>query len=153
MNWRGAVKKSSGNRCGVTISEFECISHDGELLRSNDEGTQELKVRVVCSRELTFEPCRRPGKEARRGRSLAELRRTRAGGFKIEAAQTLEHLNELAESDLLEQALVTSNDVLTHFPALDLDADKVRRVLNGLNLPGEQTTWPWANQCVCVIRR
>src|SRR5437867_2084651 len=33
----------------VTIREFEWIAQPGELVKSNDDGTQDLKVRVVCS--------------------------------------------------------------------------------------------------------
>jgi tRNA pseudouridine55 synthase len=87
------------------------------------------------------------GKRLGFGAHLAELRRTRAGSFKITEANTLEQLSELAESGLLARAFLSPDATLAHLPSLDLSADDVRRVINGLNLQVEQTAWP-AGQAV-----
>ena len=61
--------------------------------------------------------------------------------FGIDEARTLEQMAELAESDLLEQALISPDATLAHLPALDLSAEDVRRVMNGMDLRCEPATW------------
>ena len=127
----------------VTISAFESIERDGELLRENEDGTRDLAVRVVCSAGTYVRTLAEDfGKRLGLGAHLAELRRTRAGCFKIADAKKLEQLSELAESGLLAQAFISPDATLAHLPALDLSADDVRRVMNGLNLQLEQSVWP-----------
>src|ERR1041385_101644 len=127
----------------VTISEFECMSPDGELVKSNDDGTHDLKVRVVCSAGTYIRTLAEDlGKKLGAGAHLAELRRTRAGKFKIEDAITLEQLSELVESSSFSQAFISPDATLAHLPKLDLDADDVRRVMNGFDLQLDQRIWP-----------
>src|SRR5712692_6484537 len=74
----------------VTISELECISQPADLVKSNDDGMQDLRVRVVCSAGTYIRTLAEDlGQQLGRGAHLAELRRTRAGKFKIEDAITL----------------------------------------------------------------
>src|SRR6266571_152084 len=127
----------------VTISELECISQPADLMKSHDDGTQDLRVRVVCSAGTYIRTLAEDlGQQVGTGAHLAELRRTRAGTFKIEDAITLEQLSELAESGSLLQAFISPDATLAHLPALDLSADAVRRVMNGLDMQLEQTVWP-----------
>jgi len=127
----------------VTISEFECISPAGESVYFNDDSAHDLRVRVVCSAGTYIRTLAEDlGKKLGTGAHLAELRRTRAGRFKIADAITLEQLSELAESSSLSQAFVSPDDILAHLPMLDLSADDVRRVMNGLDIQLERTTWP-----------
>jgi len=127
----------------VKVSEFECTSQDGEPMKSNDGGTQDLKVRVVCSAGTYVRVLAEDlGKRLSVGAHLAELRRTRAGEFRIEDAISLAQLSELAESNSLSQAHISPDATLAHLPALDLNANDVRRVMNGLDLQLEETTWP-----------
>lgn len=127
----------------ITISAFETIERNGELLKENEDGTCDLAVRVVCSAGSYVRTLAEDfGKRLGLGAHLAELRRTRAGAFKIEDAHTLEQLSDLADSGLLEKAFISPDATLAHLPALDLKADEVRRVMNGLDLQVEQTVWP-----------
>jgi len=127
----------------ITISTFEVIERNGELLKENEDGTCDLAVRVVCSAGTYIRTLAEDfGKRLGLGAHLAELRRTRAGCFKIAGANTLEQLSELTESGLLAQAFISPDATIGHLPALDLSADDVRRVMNGLNLQLEQTAWP-----------
>jgi tRNA pseudouridine55 synthase len=126
----------------ITISAFETIERNGRLLKDNDDGTRDLAVRVVCSAGAYVRTLAEDfGKQLGLGAHLAELRRTRAGAFKIDDANTLEQLGELAESGLLEKLLISPDATLAHLPALDLSGDDVRRVTSGLNLQVEQTAW------------
>jgi tRNA pseudouridine55 synthase len=132
----------------ITISTFETIERDGKLLKENEDGTRDLAVRVVCSAGTYVRTLAEDfGKRLGLGAHLAELRRTRAGSFKIEDAHTLEQLSDLAESGSVEKLLISPDGTLTHLPALDLSADDVRRVMNGLDLRVEQAVWP-AEQAV-----
>jgi len=127
----------------VTISAFEMIDQRAELLRANEDGTRDVAVRVVCSAGTYVRTLAEDfGKLLSLGAHLAELRRTRAGAFKIDKANTLEQLSELAASGLLAQALISPDATLAHLPALDLSVDEVRRTMNGLDLQVEQTSWP-----------
>jgi tRNA pseudouridine55 synthase len=126
----------------ITISTFETIERNGELLKENEDGTCDLAVRVVCSAGTYVRTLAEDfGKQLWLGAHLAELRRTRAGAFKIEDAHTLEQLSDLAETGLLEKLFISPAATLAHLPALDLKADDVRRVMNGLDLQVEQTAW------------
>jgi tRNA pseudouridine55 synthase len=127
----------------VTISAFEALERDGKLLRESEDGTRDLSVRVACSAGTYVRTLAEDfGKRLGLGAHLAELRRTRAGSFKITEANTLEQLSDLAESGLLSQAFISPDATLAHLPALDLSADDIRRVLNGLNLQVEPAAWP-----------
>jgi tRNA pseudouridine55 synthase len=127
----------------ITISAFETIERNGELLKENEDGTRDLAVRVVCSAGTYVRTLAEDfGKRLGLGAHLAELRRTRAGPFTIYHASTLEQLSDLAESALLEKLFISPDATLAHLPALDLKADDVRRVMNGLDLQVEQTVWP-----------
>ncbi len=104
----------------VKVSEFAAITHNGGLLNDNDDGTRDLKVRVVCSAGT-------------------------AGQFKIEDAITLERLNELAQSESLEQTLISPDATLSSLPALQLGVDTAHRVGQGIDVQVEDASashWP-----------
>ncbi len=124
----------------VTISKFESMSHDDGLLQENDDGMCDLKVRVVCSAGTYVRVLAEDfGKRLGIGAHLAELRRTRAGHFKIEDAIKLEQLNEFAQSNSIEQILISPHAVLLHLPTVQLNADDVRRTLHGIDMQMEDS--------------
>ena len=132
----------------ITISKFEPIDQKVELLRANEDGTRDLTVRVVCSAGTYIRTLAEDfGKRLGVGAHLAELRRTRAGRFRIDDAHTLEQLTELAGSGLIEQSFISPDATLAHLPVLDLSAEDVRRVKNGMDLRVERAAWP-AGQAV-----
>jgi tRNA pseudouridine55 synthase len=131
----------------VTVSEFEAIAPDGPLLRSNNDDSYDLRVRVVCSagtyiRTLAEDLGRRLGL----GAHVASLRRTRAGRFTIAESFTLERLSELAESRLIETALTSSDAAIAHLPAVNLQDDDVSRTLHGVDMQIEDAAGsPWSD--------
>ena len=131
----------------VTISKFESMSHDDGLLQKNDDGTCDLKVRVVCSAGTYVRVLAEDfGKRVGIGAHLAELRRTRGGDFKIEAAITLERLSELTRSDSASQILISPDAALSHLPTVQLTADDVRRTLHGMDVQIEASaTFNWSD--------
>lgn len=118
----------------VTIREFVMSSPD-ELLRANDDGSVDLRVRVVCSAGTYIRTLAEDlGQKLGLGSHLAELRRTRAGVFEIEGALTFETLVEVCNLEMLDGALISPHDALSHLPAIELDADQARRTRHGLAL-------------------
>jgi tRNA pseudouridine55 synthase len=115
----------------LTISEFEV-----EPLRVNEDATQDLSARVVCSAGTYIRVLAEDlGKRLGVGAQLAELRRTRAGEFRIEDAITLEQLSELPDSDAIEQSLLSPDAAISHLPSIQLNADEVSRTCRGIDLP------------------
>lgn len=123
----------------VTVSKFERIPAGESQLKENDDGTSDLSVRVICSAGTYVRTLAEDlGKQLGVGAHLAELRRTRAGHFRLEAAITLEQLAELAESNLAGAKLLPPDAVLSHLPAIDLTADEVTRTLHGIDVNLDQ---------------
>src|SRR5438045_391024 len=97
----------------VTISVFTAIERAGKLLRENEDGTRDLAVRVTCSAGTYVRTLAEDfGKRLGFGAHLAELRRTRAGCFKLADAKTLEQITELVESGSISQALISPDATL-----------------------------------------
>jgi tRNA pseudouridine55 synthase len=119
----------------ITVREFEAFPSDGSLLKSNEDGTSDVAVRVACSAGTYVRTLAESvGEQLGVGAHLSELRRTRAGRFKIADAITLDRLNDVAQSGAIEQALISPDAALLHLPFLNLDADDVSRVCHGIDL-------------------
>ena len=119
----------------VTVSEFELSSNNGSCFNLNNDGTTDLRVRVVCSAGTYIRTLAEDlGKQLGVGAHLVELRRTRAGSFEIADASTLEHLTELSESKIAESRMISPDAVLSHLPALELTADEVTHTIHGIDL-------------------
>ncbi|MDX6529091.1 MAG: tRNA pseudouridine55 synthase [Blastocatellia bacterium] len=131
----------------VTISELTAMTHDGALLNENDDGTQDLRVRVVCSAGTYIRTLAEDfGKQLGVGAHVAELRRTRAGEFAIKDAITLDRLNEEAQTGSLGELLISPDAALSHLPAVELTLDDARRVGQGIDLSVESTeAAEWVN--------
>ena len=129
----------------VNISEFETLGDDGALLTPNDHGDRDLKVRVVCSAGTYVRTLAEDfGKRLGVGAHVAELRRTRAGQFKIADALTLDRLSEAARSGSLDHVLISPDAALAHLPVTELTPDDARRVGQGIDLKIEEANaLPW----------
>jgi tRNA pseudouridine55 synthase len=129
----------------VNVSEFS-VTGDGAPLVDKNDGTRDLEVRVVCSAGTYVRTLAEDfGKKLGVGAHVAELRRTRAGQFKVEDAITLEQLSELAQAASLDQSLIPPDAALSFLPALQLQVDAARRIGQGIDLRLEQVNgsrWP-----------
>jgi tRNA pseudouridine55 synthase len=122
----------------VTISELTAITHDGALLNENDDGTRDLRVRVVCSAGTYIRTLAEDfGKQLGVGAHVAELHRTRAGEFEIKNATTLDRLNEQAQMGSLGELLISPDAALSQLPAVELTPEDARRVGQGIDLSVE----------------
>ena len=130
----------------VTVSEFEAIAPGGPLLTPERDGDHDLKVRVVCSAGTYIRMLAEDfGRCLGLGAHVVSLRRTRAGAFTIAEALTLERLSELAESFLLETALISCDAAIAHLPAVNLRGDDVSRTLHGIDVrieDADASQWP-----------
>jgi tRNA pseudouridine55 synthase len=128
----------------VTVSQFEALSSDGLLLKPNDDGISDLAARVVCSAGTYVRSLAEAvGERLGVGAHLSELCRTRAGQFKIADAIALDRLNEVVQSDSIEQVLISPDAALAHLPFLNLDADNAGRVQHGIDVQVEDASdWP-----------
>jgi len=112
----------------VTVYEFTVTAirpaADGDLL--------DVDATVRCSSGTYIRALARDlGTQFGTGGHLTRLRRTRVGGYGLEAAKTLEQLAERFEVMPLAQAAATA------FPRRDLSADEARRLAHGGRLaPG-----------------
>ena len=129
----------------VNVSEF-AVAHDDALLTENDDGTKDLMVRVVCSAGTYIRTLAEDfGKSLGVGAHVAELRRTRAGQFTIEDANTLDRLQEAGQTGSLAQMFISPDAALSSLPAVQLEMEAARRVGQGIDLPIEEANasqWP-----------
>jgi tRNA pseudouridine55 synthase len=138
----------------ITISEFVALAKNGEAPKPADEEVFDLPVRVVCSagtyvRTLAEDFGRRLGI----GAHLAELRRTRAGEFKICKAVTLDRLAELMQSGSIETVMISADAAVSHLPEVVLTAEEVRRVLHGSDLQLADSRFSvWPDGCAVRMR-
>ena len=117
----------------VTIYEFELLTPNESFL-VNDDLTLDIRVRVLCSAGTYIRTLAEDlGRALRVGAHLSELRRTRAGKFKIDAAMTLEKLADTTSNHV--DSLISSHDALSHLPSIDLDTEQLRRTVHGIALP------------------
>ena len=120
----------------LNVHQFSAVHSAGKLIMDNPDGTKDLRVRVVCSagtyvRSLAESVGDRLGV----GAHLAELRRTRAGDFRLDAALSLEQLQALVAEESLETALLTPDAALTRMPFVSLDDEATQRTRRGMAMP------------------
>lgn len=121
----------------VTISEFAALASQGEP-NANEDGTCDFAVRVVCSAGTYVRTLAEDlGRQLGTGAHLAELRRTRAGSFRIKEARTLDQLKEMSETGSVTSAIIAPDTVVDHLPIIELTEKDVRRVLNGVGLEAD----------------
>jgi len=117
----------------VTVYEFTvtAVNHDGDLL--------DVDATVRCSSGTYIRALARDlGAALGVGGHLTRLRRTRVGGYGLEAAKTLDQLAERFEVLPLAQAAAAA------FPRRDLSADEARRLAHGGRLAPAGTVSPTA---------
>ena len=116
----------------VRVSEFEITtSGDGSFSRRNEDGTCDVRARVVCSAGTYVRAlAESAGENLGTGAHLAALRRTRAGEFGLGRAVTLEELEKLSEGG--GEFFVPLEAALPHLPAAHLTAEEARLVRHGV---------------------
>ena len=125
----------------VRIHKFESAEHGGELLKDNRDGTVDMRVNVSCSSGTYVRTLAEDfGKQLGASAHVAELRRTMVGDFALAQAKTLGDLKVAVGEESLGRVLLLPDKALSRFPAIDLDADEVRKIQNGVALPISRST-------------
>ncbi|MDX6303450.1 MAG: tRNA pseudouridine55 synthase [Blastocatellia bacterium] len=130
----------------VEVREFANISPNEAWQNEDTNGTLDLSVRVVCSAGTYIRTLAEDfGKQLGVGAHVAELRRTRAGEFKIGESITLDRLSEVAQSGSVAEVLTSPNAALSSLPAMDLEAEAALRITQGIDVRVEEAQrllWP-----------
>jgi tRNA pseudouridine55 synthase len=129
----------------VRVSEFEIVAEaDGAFLLGNDDGTCDVRARVVCSAGTYVRVLAESvGERLGTGAHLSALRRTRAGALRIENAVTPDELLKLCESGRAGEFLIPPEAALPHLPSAHLTGDEARRVRHGAAVSVAASTKEW----------
>lgn len=105
--------------------------YSADLLEA-DESTHEYKISVSCSsgtyiRTLIDDI----GKKLGCGAVLTELRRTRANGFCVEQAITVEQLEEAAKNGNLDSVVISVEKAMELYPSVQVTEAQAKRFSNG----------------------
>ena len=115
----------------IVVHSLKLIGDDEAMLNVNADGTCEFRVQVRCSsgtyvRTLAHDLGERLGP----GGHLIDLRRTEVGHFSIADALTLEEVEGMA-ADELNNALISTSEMLSQLPVVILDDQRKKVVVNG----------------------
>lgn len=113
-----------------------------DILSENEE-TNEYEIHVECSsgtyiRTLISDL----GEALGCGAVMTELRRTKANGFEIEKAVTLEELEEAVNSGRIEDVLISVDKALEEYPVIKVSEAQAKRFRNGGELSLERLKYP-----------
>jgi tRNA pseudouridine55 synthase len=130
----------------VCIYKFEPVrllsGATSDWLKDNRDGTFDFAVRVACSAGTYVRTLAEDfGKRLGIGAHLAELRRTRVGDFSVAEALTLEQVKVHFAEESLGKILLSPDEALAPLPFVNLDAEQVRRVLNGIDVQVSEAAW------------
>lgn len=106
----------------VTIRRFDLLAFEPPLARIEVHCSRGTYVRTLADDLGRLLGC---------GASLAELRRTMSGPFRLEQALTLEQLETVVARNEIGQHLLQPLAMLEHLSRIELDADQARLVRNG----------------------
>jgi tRNA pseudouridine55 synthase len=115
----------------VRVREFEIVvDEDGGFLRPNEDGTCDVRARVVCSAGTYVRALAESvGENLGAGAHLAALRRTRAGEARLEGALSLEELQKIVEAG--GEFLLPPETALPQLPSAHLSDVEASRVRHG----------------------
>ncbi|HEX8773304.1 MAG TPA: tRNA pseudouridine(55) synthase TruB [Pyrinomonadaceae bacterium] len=120
----------------VKIHKLEALQDVGQPLRRNEDGTRDLRVRVLCSAGTYVRSLAESvGASLGVGAHLAALSRTRAGEFGLKESITLEELESLTRADAAggaERVLISLNAALSWMPSVHLTSEAAERARHGV---------------------
>lgn len=126
----------------VCVHEFEAIHPGARMIKDNRDGTYDMETRVVCSSGTYVRSLAEDlGKRLGVGAHLAELRRTRVGGFDLARAVTLDDLQVSFAEDALGTVLLSPSSALSELPFMHLTDDDERKARHGMEVDVEGTDW------------
>ncbi|MDQ3743175.1 MAG: tRNA pseudouridine(55) synthase TruB [Acidobacteriota bacterium] len=130
----------------VTVSAFEVLGEESDAWsRPNEDGTCDVRVRVVCSAGTYVRALAESvGERLGTGAHLAALRRTRAGQFRVEDAVTPDGLQILFEAGAdAGEFLLRPEAALPHLPSAHLTSEEARRARHGAVIRAGEEARAW----------
>ncbi len=101
-------------------------------------GAHDFTLRIECSKGTYVRTlCHDIGQALGCGGVMASLRRTRAAGFGLEQAVTLEQIADAAEQGMAAALLLPVDAYFDRYPALAVSGEAERRCRNGNPFPNE----------------
>lgn len=126
----------------VFIYEFAAMEPGGQLIKDNLDGTFDFHTHVSCSSGTYVRTLAEDfGKRLYVGAHLAELRRTRVGGFSIDQAITLDQLKIHFGEESIGTVLLPPGAALSQLPFMHLTAEEVQRTNHGREVMVAETSW------------
>ncbi len=123
----------------VTIHSIHLVIYDDGRLTTDDRDDvhrpSSIVIRVRCSAGTYIRSLARDiGVALGCGGHLSALRRTQAGAFTLHDAITLEQLEQAAKEGRAEALLLPMERAVAGWPAVQLDDEQTRKLLNGQKL-------------------
>ncbi|MFL6469095.1 MAG: tRNA pseudouridine(55) synthase TruB [Pyrinomonadaceae bacterium] len=110
----------------ITVEKLEVV---GPI--NNGDSLPGFRIRVVCSAGTYIRTLAESiGHAIGVGAHLVELRRTRAGKFRLDAATTLDHLEQSEDPNVF---LIPLNEVVGTLKGIDLEQSRVKKTIEGLS--------------------
>ena len=130
----------------VRVEVFEIVADEGgSFLRRNEDGTCDVRARVVCSAGTYVRALAESlGERLGAGAHLASLRRTRAGSFRVREAVAPDELEKIVEAGTgVGEFLIPLETALPHLPAAHLTGEESRRVRHGAAVRAGDSSKDW----------
>ena len=129
----------------VRVEVFEIVADEGgSFLRRNEDGTCDVRARVVCSAGTYVRALAESlGERLGAGAHLAALRRTRAGSFRVGEAVAPDELERMVEGGGASELLVPPEAALPHLPSAHLTGEEAQRVRHGAAVRTGDSSKDW----------
>ena len=115
----------------INVYSIELLEDEVATLTDNEDGTRDFRVRLRCSSGTYIRTIAHDiGEKLGVGAHLTKLRRTKVGHFTLASALKLDEAERIG-IDELNNALISPSDMLSHLPAVGLNEEDTRRVING----------------------
>ncbi len=113
----------------ITVYSIDVYDFDG----------QSFMMDVHCGKGTYIRSlCRDIGASLGCGAVMDTLERTMSGIFTLDAAYTFEQIEQAVKNGTAEELLMKPDDVLTHFIKIDVAAENVAKIKNGIRLRPQQ---------------
>ena len=122
-----------------------------DILEPYQETTNELKIRVGCSKGTYIRTlCHDIGAALGCGGAMAYLQRTKVGTFTVDKSYTLAQLQEMKEQGILDSAVTPVEDFFSHLPKVVVKEQARKLVQNG-NVLTEAVLERNASECILSV--
>ena len=111
----------------VTIKKIEILDMDME--------NKTVTISVDCSKGTYIRTlCEDIGTKLKVGAYMNKLLRTKTGRFNISQAKTVKEIEKMAEEGVLEESLISVDEVFCDMPKITLNEKQTKSVMNGVRM-------------------